>query len=108
MAKDKKKTPGSDACNQWYCNIRQGSFCCKECADKDIYNTPCLNDPDKCGYYKDGQKEKFIELIQAAVDGCARHWAEKIADHLIANGATIQQWIDAEKDPQKNFVSQRR
>lgn len=31
-------------------------------------------------------REKLIELIQSAVGGCARHWAELIADHLIANG----------------------
>lgn len=34
-------------------------------------------------------KEKLIELIQSAVDGCATYWARLIADHLIANGVTI-------------------
>ena len=34
-------------------------------------------------------KERMIELIQEAVGGCARHWAELIADHLIAHGVTI-------------------
>ena len=34
-------------------------------------------------------REKLIELIMESVNGCARHWAEVIADHLIANGATI-------------------
>lgn len=31
-------------------------------------------------------RDRLIELIQSAVDGCARHWAEKIADYLIENG----------------------
>ena len=34
-------------------------------------------------------REKLIELIQSSVGGCARHWAEIIADNLIANGVTI-------------------
>lgn len=38
-------------------------------------------------------KEKLVELIQRAVGGCARHWASLIADHLIANGVTVQEWI---------------
>lgn len=31
-------------------------------------------------------KEQIIKLIQEAVNGCARNWAEVITDHLIANG----------------------
>lgn len=31
-------------------------------------------------------RDRLIELIQNAVNGCAKHWAEIIADHLIANG----------------------
>lgn len=31
------------------------------------------------------EKELMIQLIQEAVGGCARHWAEVIADHLLAN-----------------------
>ena len=38
-------------------------------------------------------REKLIELIQSAVDGCATYWAGLIADHLIANGVTVQKWI---------------
>lgn len=34
-------------------------------------------------------KETLIELIQNAVGGCARNWAEVIADHLIANGVIV-------------------
>ncbi len=34
-------------------------------------------------------REKLIELIQNSVGGCARHWAEIIADYLIANNVTI-------------------
>ena len=30
-------------------------------------------------------RERLIELIQNAVGGCSRHWAEIIADRLLAN-----------------------
>ena len=36
-----------------------------------------------------GEREKLIELIQNAVNGCARHWAEVIADHLLSNGVIV-------------------
>ena len=35
-------------------------------------------------------REKLVELIQSAVGGCAKYWAEVIADGLIANGVTVQ------------------
>ena len=35
------------------------------------------------------QREKLIELIIESVRGCARHWAEVIADHLLANGVIV-------------------
>ena len=38
-------------------------------------------------------KEKLVEIIQNSVGGCARHWAEVIADGLIAHGVTVQEWI---------------
>ena len=34
-------------------------------------------------------RERLIEMIQNAVNGCARHWAEIIADYLLANGVTL-------------------
>ena len=34
-------------------------------------------------------RDRLIELIYSAVDGCARYWAEKIADYLIANGVIV-------------------
>ena len=34
-------------------------------------------------------RDRLVELIQNSVDGCARHWAEIIADHLIANGVIV-------------------
>ena len=34
-------------------------------------------------------RERLVELIQNAVGGCARHWAEIIADHLLANGVIV-------------------
>ena len=35
-------------------------------------------------------REKLVEIIQNSVGGCARHWAEIIADGLIAHGVTIK------------------
>lgn len=35
------------------------------------------------------QREKLIELIIESVQGCARYWAEIIADHLIENGVIV-------------------
>jgi hypothetical protein len=34
-------------------------------------------------------RERLIELIQTSVNGCARHWAEVIADYLIENGVVV-------------------
>lgn len=42
-------------------------------------------------------KEKLITLIQDSVGGCARHWAELIAEHLIANGIAVNKWIPVEE-----------
>jgi hypothetical protein len=42
-------------------------------------------------------KEKLIEIIQNSVGGCARHWAEIIADGLISHGVTVQEWISVEE-----------
>ena len=36
-------------------------------------------------------RDRLIELIQNAVNGCARHWAEIIADYLLANGVIVPQ-----------------
>ena len=36
-------------------------------------------------------KEKLVEIIQNSVGGCTRHWAEVIADGLIAHGVTVQE-----------------
>ena len=33
----------------------------------------------------DKQRERLVELIIASVNGCARNWAEVIADYLLAN-----------------------
>lgn len=35
------------------------------------------------------QKERLINLIIESVNGCARYWAEVIADHLIENGIIV-------------------
>ena len=42
----------------------------------------------------DGMRERLILLIQDAVGGCARHWAELIADHLIANGLAVKNSVE--------------
>ena len=34
-------------------------------------------------------KDRLIKLIQNSVNGCARHWAEIIADYLLANGVIV-------------------
>ena len=34
-------------------------------------------------------KDKLIDLIQKSVNGCARHWAEIIADYLLKNGVIL-------------------
>ena len=34
-------------------------------------------------------RDRLIELIQDSVGGCARHWAEIIADHLLAEGVIV-------------------
>ena len=36
-------------------------------------------------------REKLVEIIQNPVGGCTRHWAEVIADGLIAHGVTVQE-----------------
>lgn len=34
-------------------------------------------------------RERLIEMIQNSVGGCARYWAEVIADHLLASGVIV-------------------
>ena len=41
-------------------------------------------------------REKLVDIIQNSVGGCARHWAEIIADGLIAHGVTVQEWISVD------------
>jgi hypothetical protein len=35
------------------------------------------------------EKEKLIQIIMSATNGCARYWAELIANKLLAEGVTI-------------------
>ena len=35
------------------------------------------------------EREKLTELIQKSVNGCARNWAETIADYLLKNGIIV-------------------
>ena len=41
-------------------------------------------------------RAKLVEIIQNSVGGCTRHWAEVIADGLIAHGVTVQEWISVD------------
>ena len=34
-------------------------------------------------------KHRLSDMIQNAVGGCAKHWADIIADHLLANGVIV-------------------
>ena len=36
-------------------------------------------------------REKLVEIIQNSVGGCARYWAEVIADGLLTQGVTVQE-----------------
>ena len=47
-------------------------------------------------------REKLVEIIQNSVGGCARHWAEVIADGLIANGVTVQEWYSSSNPPKED------
>ena len=38
-------------------------------------------------------REKLIELLMASGEVCFTQIGEEIADHLIANGVTVQEWI---------------
>ena len=42
-------------------------------------------------------REKLVEIIQNSVGGCARNWAEVIADGLIIHGVTVQEWISVDE-----------
>ena len=46
-------------------------------------------------------REKLVELIKTSPrrDGCIA--IEDIADHLITNGVTVQEWIPAEEPPEE-------
>ena len=49
-------------------------------------------------------REKLVEIIQNSVGGCTRHWAEVIADGLIAHGVTVQEWISVKDRLPENGV----
>ena len=34
-------------------------------------------------------RDRLIDMIQDSVNGCARHWAEIIADYLLDNGVIV-------------------
>ena len=50
-------------------------------------------------------RKKLIELISSVLDkydrGCLPFVMNEIADHLIANGVTVLQWIPASEPPKE-------
>ena len=50
-------------------------------------------------------RERLMELIKTSPrrDGCIA--VEDIADHLIANGVTVQEWIPVDERLPENFIS---
>ena len=76
---------------------------CKDCMSVEACRSKShsVNDVEKvCKNFKDREqhmhkqladKNKLIDMIQVAVGGCARHWAEIIADYLLANGVEIKE-----------------
>ena len=51
-------------------------------------------------------REKLIELLQCSpTDIMGNRGVGALADHLIANGVTIQKWIPVTERLPKNFVS---
>ena len=56
-------------------------------------------------------REKLIELLEAAHEDYYEHFdpdkpcLEAVAERLIANGVTVQQWIPVEDGKPKEFVS---
>ena len=49
-------------------------------------------------------RDKLIELIMTIDDGYSRSAAEYHADHLIANGVTVQRWIPVgERLPENDY-----
>lgn len=47
-------------------------------------------------------REKLVELVKRAItDWKHGDVSEMIADHLIANGVTVQEWVSASEPPKK-------
>ena len=49
-------------------------------------------------------REKLVELIRQA-DHSGKWMYKQLADHLIANGVTVQEWISVDERIPQNFVS---
>ena len=76
---------------------------CKDCWNVDtcMNKTHSIKHVEKiCKRFKDREqhmhnktavRNKLIDMIQVAVGGCSRHWAEVIADYLLANGVEIKE-----------------
>ena len=51
-------------------------------------------------------REKLVELVKSAIidweHGDVSEW---IADHLISNGVTVQEWISVDERLPENFIS---
>lgn len=49
----------------------------------------------------DNIREKLVELIYHFTDYLSKREAKCLADHLIANGVTIQEWIPVSEPPKE-------
>ena len=47
-------------------------------------------------------REKLVEMIRHEV---VPYFAERIADHLISNGVTVQEWVSVDERLPENFIS---
>ena len=47
-------------------------------------------------------REKLVELLEVDLSGSDGYEPELIADYMISNGVTVQEWISASEPPEEN------
>lgn len=50
------KDPAARACAIFMCDKRKGAYCCRKCHLRQSCRNPCLNSPERCGQYKQEEK----------------------------------------------------
>ena len=50
-------------------------------------------------------KEKLVELLQVDLSGSDGYEPELIADYLLDNGVTVQEWVSVDERLPENFIS---